>query len=71
MAFPAGPAAAGVTKLVADISPVLGMGVDTQAGNGAVTFQADIALGMTGLAGNEVFPGFPGVAVGPLMPGQY
>ena len=60
MAFAAGSAVARTIQSVFEITPVLGMRVVTAGPPfGAMTTQADIAIGMTGLTSDQRLAGVP------------
>lgn len=59
MTFYAGSVAACRAQATGDLAPVLRMGIDLQPGCGAVTLEADVAVGVACLAGGEVLSRLP------------
>ena len=68
MAFAAGSAVTRPIQSVFEITPVFRMRIETTGATfGAVTAQADIAIGMTGLTGDQRLAGLPGMTDRPGM----
>ncbi len=67
MAYPTAAAAAATLEVVLDGVPVPGMGIyhETRIRTRAVTLEADIAVGVTGLAGAQIAPCLDRVIAGP------
>ena len=68
MAFATASAVARPIQSVFEITPVFGMRIETTGTTlGTVTTQADIAIGMTGLTGDQRLASLPGMANRPGM----
>lgn len=68
MALSASATVACVFQAILAIIPVLAVGIETDhPAPSAVALEADVAVGMAGLAGGQRATGFPGVADRPGM----
>jgi hypothetical protein len=68
MAFATASAVARPIQSVFEITPVFGMRIETTGATlGTVTTQADIAIGMAGLTGDQRLAGLPGMTNRPRM----
>jgi hypothetical protein len=71
VAFTTGFGVTGPFEAIFDVIPVPRVRIGHQTASGAVTLQANVAIGMAGLTGGQVFPRFTGMAISPHMTRQH